>query len=125
MESIIKYLAPHGPFALIAGGLIWLLIILWRRFDDILQRQHDALVEDTKMKGNLTKALEDVVESIETVGCTTNTEVLGCKQSNIDLTKKIESYLDRQRLERAKEAGRREATNPHGVPIYNPEGESK
>ena len=101
MEKILGVLAQHGPFAIIAGGLVYLFALVWKRYNEIFQQQHDALVADTKAKGRLTEALEDVVVSVGVLGQITGT-----------LTERVDGYLAEGKIKQAKEEGRREATNP-------------
>lgn len=118
---MMKILAQHGPFAVIAGGLIYLFVLVWKRFNELFQQQHDALVEDTKSKGKLTQALEDNTAAIEALGDRVSADVGACKAMSADMRKVIGKYLNDQQLERAKEEGRREATNPR---IRIPGGEN-
>jgi hypothetical protein len=98
LQEVLKVLAQHGPFAIISGGLIYLFVIVWKRFNEFFQQQHDALLEDTKTKAKLTEALEDVAASVETLGVQVN------------------EYIQDRKMEQAKEEGRREVTGRFKIP---------
>ncbi len=112
MDKILGILAQHGPFAVIAGGLVYLFVLVWKRYDEIFQQQHDALVADTKAKGRLTDALEDVAVSVETLGV----DIGKCQETTNVMVGKIDSYLEERRIEQAKEEGRREVTGRFELP---------
>lgn len=117
MAEILKILAQHGPFAVISGGLIYLFVLVWKRFNDMFQQQHDALLEETKSKGKLTEALEDVAASVEALGVQTGTDVAACKATASEMIKKVDDYINERKLEQAKEEARREVTGRFKLPV--------
>jgi len=116
VDKILEILAQHGPFAVIAGGLVYLFVLVWKRYNEIFQQQHDALVEDTKSKSKLTEALEDLAASVEVLGDRASDDIGGCKAQTQEMMKLIHGHLEEQRLEKAKEEGRREVTGRFKLP---------
>lgn len=116
MQEMLKILAQHGPFAVISGGLIYLFVLVWKRFNELFQQQHDALLEDTKSKAKLTEALEDMAASVETLGVQTGTDVSACRTTASEMIKKIDAYIQDRKLEQAKEDARREVTGRFRLP---------
>lgn len=116
MDKVIQVLSQHGPFAVIAGGLVYLFVLVWKRYNDVFQRQHDAMVEDTKMKGKLTEALEDVASSVEALGTQMGGDVKDCKSQNRAVLQKFGEYIRMRELELAREEARREVTDRIRIP---------
>jgi hypothetical protein len=116
LKEILVILAKHGPFAVISGGLIYLFVLVWKRFNELFQQQHDALLEDTKAKAKLTEALEDTAASVEALGVQTGTDVAACKAVSAEMIKKVDDYIHERKLEQAKEEARREVTGRFKLP---------
>ena len=116
MGKVLELLSQHGPFAVIAGGLVYLFILVWKRYNEVFQRQHDAMVEETKMKAKLTEALEDVASSVGALGVQTGADTQACRAQTSEMLRKLEAHLRARELELAKEEARREVTGRSHVP---------
>lgn len=100
---------------------MYLFILVWKRYSEVFQRQHDAMVEDTKAKAKLTEALEDVAASVEALGVQTGADVGACKSTTGEMLQKLDRYIRNRELEQAREEARREVTGRFKLP----EGEER
>lgn len=116
MQEVLKILAQHGPFAIISGGLIYLFVLVWKRYSDLFKQQHDALLENTQIKAKLAEALEDVAESVEALGERAREDIVACRSASQELVRKIEDDIQNRKLEQAKEEARREITGRFKLP---------
>lgn len=112
MDKILEILAQNGPFAIMCGILLYLLIRVLNRVNEITKEQLQAQVADTAAKSKLTDALEDVVATVEALGQAASSDIGGCKNNVNEMLSRINSYLEECKLREAKEEGRREATDP-------------
>jgi hypothetical protein len=116
VKEIFQFLSQHGPLAVISGGLVWLFVLVWKRVDELFQQQHDALLEETKAKGKLAEALEDVASSVDALGVQTGDDVKDCKAKAAVMIGKFDAYIQDRRVAQAKEEGRREVTGRYRIP---------
>jgi ABC-type nickel/cobalt efflux system permease component RcnA len=122
VDPIVELILKNGVLGLLAGVGFYLffrqLKSTEKLTDQILQEQ----VADAAAKTKLTLALEDLAETIKLIGDHTSTRMTGCQQHVTDSMQKIQSFMSEAREARAKEEGRREATNPR---FRIPTGEEK
>jgi|MudIll2142460700_1097286.scaffolds.fasta_scaffold00003_125 hypothetical protein len=112
MDPIVDLLLKNGVLGLLAGVGFYLffrqLKITEKLMDQTLQNQ----VTDTAAKTKLTTALEDLAETIKLIGDQTGNRMTTCQQHVSEAMLKVQAFIDEEHKARAKEEGRREATNP-------------
>ena len=122
MDPIVELILKNGVLGLLAGVGFYLffrqLKTTEKLTDQILQEQ----ITDVAAKTKLTVALEDLVTTIELIGVQTSARMGVCQQHVTESMQKVQSFMSEEREARAKEEGRREATNPR---FQIPTGERK
>lgn len=112
MDPLVDILLKHGVLGLLAGVGFYLffrqLKITEKLMDQTLQNQ----ITDTAAKTKLTTALEDLAETIKLIGDQTSNRMTTCQQHVSEAMLKVQTFIDEEHKARAKEEGRREATNP-------------
>jgi hypothetical protein len=112
MDSIISALLKNGAFGIMAAVFIYLLVKLWKDYRQTTREYVQHQIEDTAAMHKLTSALENVADTVDALEARSLDEFSSCRSHVQGMTTKLDDYITAERLERAKEEGRREATNP-------------
>lgn len=112
MDPVVALLLKNGVFGIVAGIGFYLYFRERKLNQEYAQTYLNHQVEDTKAKAKLTTALEDVAQTVQALGAQSRNDIAGCK-ANVDRAlDRIDKYIEEQKVKRAREEGRREATNP-------------
>lgn len=112
MDPIVSILLKQGVVGLLAGLGFYLFIRQLKLTEKLQEQNLDHLVADTAAKTKLTTTLEDLAETVKLLGDRNESGMTGCQTNVNDAMEHIQGFIDEQRRERAKDEGRREATNP-------------
>jgi len=121
MDPIIDVILRNGVMGLLAGVGFYLFFRQYKITEEIMRQTLQDQVADTAAKAKLTTTLEDLAETIKLIGDQTGSRMTVCQGTVKDSILKLQAYIDEERQIRAKEEGRREATNPR---FRIPTGES-
>lgn len=112
MDKLLDILVKNGPFAIMCGILLYLLARVLKRFDELSKDLLQSQIADTAAKSKLTDALEDAVVTVKALEDNANKDRNSCRSKVGDMIARFDSYLSERELEKAREEGRREATDP-------------
>lgn len=109
-DTIVGLLLKNGAFGILAGVILWLYIQERRLTTEYTKHSMEQQVSETKAKVRLTHILEDLVETVEAVGENSRKDMGVCQSRVGELISDVRKVLEDEKLERAKEEGRREVT---------------
>lgn len=122
MDPLVELILKQGVLGILAGVGFYLFIRQLRTTEKLMDSSLQEHIADTAAKTKLTTTLEDLAETIKLIGDQTSTRMTTCQNHVTEAMHKVHTFMDEERRERAKEEGRREATNPH---FRIPNGEEK
>jgi type VI protein secretion system component VasK len=112
MDPIVDVLLKNSVLGLLAGVGFYLFFRQLKITEKLQEQNLQQQVADTAAKVKLATAFEDLADTVRVIGDRNATGMNQC-QTNVNTRfEKIDGMMDELRQEKAKEEGRREATNP-------------
>ena len=116
MDPVVALLLKNGAFGII-GGIGFYLYFRERKINqEYAQTYLNHQVSDTKAKTKLTVALEDLAVTVDTIGKNAQTDIQVCQKHVNEAMNVILTYIEDEKLEKAREEGRKEVTGRFRVP---------
>lgn len=112
MDPIVDVLLKNGVMGLLAGVGFYLFFRQLRLTEKMQEQNLQQQVSDTAAKVKLTTSVEDLAETVRFIGDQNSAGMTKCQENVNGRFEKIGGMMDELRQEKAKEEGRREATNP-------------
>jgi hypothetical protein len=112
IESFLKILAGYGPVGIISAVFLYLHLRERVTNVEMLNKLVNLLISDTASKVKMADALEDLNEMITSLEVDSRSEHIGCRSTVDTMISTVKNYLEEIRVDRAREEGRREATDP-------------
>jgi len=116
MDPVVALLLKNGVFGILAGVSLYLYVKERKLNLENAQMYLNHQVADTAAKIKLTGALEDLATTIEAIEKNAKADMAGCKKFNAGVLNQFQTYVAEQRLEGAREEGRREVTGRFTLP---------
>jgi hypothetical protein len=121
MEPVVELLLKNGVFGILAGIGFYLFFKERKISQDLLRQHFDQSVASTAATTKLTAALEDMTRVVEVSAAKSASEVDNCRSHVREMTSYVKNYLERAKIEKAREAGReegrREVTGKIKIPV--------
>lgn len=109
MSDIASIIKDIGLPTAVAVILVVAVKYMWSRYLDMFERMTEYMAKDTLIKDKLAGTIEDVVAAVD-VYKNMSDKISSCSARTGESLGKLDAYIEDQRLERAREDGRREVT---------------
>jgi hypothetical protein len=116
MDPVVALLLKNGVFGILAGIGFYLYFKERKINQEYAKSYLDHQVADTAAKTKLTVALEDLATTLEAVETHAKTDLSACRKHSAEVLRYFQQYVEENRLEKAREEGRREVTGRFKLP---------